>query len=294
MGLEYDKLLVVEYPSAQLEKYQTSELYLTNSGIQNCKPGHSYGPGKREQHHMHFVLGGRGVLKTNGQVYEMEKGDIFFLQAGEEATYKASKSQPWQYAWVAFGGDNAEVYLDYTGFSVQAPVQRSQVPNEVYQAVIEQMIQERDATIASELTRTSLLYKLLSMLAEARLLCERTGKTVFDYPHETYVSYAQEYMDYHYAHVKINDVASYVGVNRTSLTMMFKKVLGVSPQEYLIETKMSKAAILLTETEESLHEIAAAIGYGDAFVFSKMFKKRFGVPPSIFREAANKEREASR
>ena len=53
-------------------------------------------------------------------------------------------------------------------------------------------------------------------------------------------------------------------------------------QDYLIDTRLSKAAELLVRGY-TVAESAAIAGYSDSFNFSKMFKRRYGVSPSAYR-----------
>ena len=49
-------------------------------------------------------------------------------------------------------------------------------------------------------------------------------------------------VSHHYQEkVKINELADYIGVNRSYLTSSFKKAVGCSPQEYLVNLRMEKA-----------------------------------------------------
>ncbi len=84
--------------------------------------------------------------------------------------------------------------------------------------------------------------------------------------------------------VKINDIAGYVGIDRSYLTNIFKTVTNLSPQEYLLRYRMEQAKVLLSQTEKKVGEIALQIGYSDPMAFSKMFKKHTGISPTEFRE----------
>ena len=57
-----------------------------------------------------------------------------------------------------------------------------------------------------------------------------------------------------------------------------------TPIHYLIDIRLTKAYNLLTQNlEMSIQEIAAQVGYEDAYHFSKLFKKKYGVAPSAVR-----------
>ena len=74
-----------------------------------------------------------------------------------------------------------------------------------------------------------------------------------------------------------------IGISRAYLNSAFQKELGISAQTFLIDYKMHKAASLLVSTSLSVKEIANNVGYEDQLVFSKAFKKKFGMSPKNYK-----------
>ena len=88
-----------------------------------------------------------------------------------------------------------------------------------------------------------------------------------------------------YGHpVRISSIANKIGINRSYLSIIFKKRLGGSPQQYLIDFRLEKAAELIQETGMAVRAVAAVVGYTDPLTFSKAFKQKYGCSPSLFRE----------
>jgi AraC-like DNA-binding protein len=85
--------------------------------------------------------------------------------------------------------------------------------------------------------------------------------------------------------IKIDDIAKTIGISRGYLTGSFKKELGVSPQEYLINFRLEYAASLIRKTSSPIGDIAAEVGYNDSMAFSKAFKQKFKMSPTAFRDA---------
>jgi AraC-like DNA-binding protein/mannose-6-phosphate isomerase-like protein (cupin superfamily) len=79
------------------------------------------------------------------------------------------------------------------------------------------------------------------------------------------------------------ELARHVGMSRSSLTDRFKVILGTSPGDYLTAVSMQRARALLRDTDASVAEVAATIGYRSEAAFSRAFKRQSGVPPSQFR-----------
>ena len=84
--------------------------------------------------------------------------------------------------------------------------------------------------------------------------------------------------------LKINELADYIGVNRSYLASNFKKTFGCSPQEFLVNLRMEKAKVLLKKQDLSINAVANVVGYTDQLAFSKAFKKHFGCSPSTYKD----------
>jgi AraC-like DNA-binding protein len=63
----------------------------------------------------------------------------------------------------------------------------------------------------------------------------------------------------------------------------FTKIVGCSPIQYLGHWRMQVAAQRLRSTNQSLLEIAEAVGYESEAAFSRAFKKAYGKPPATWR-----------
>ncbi len=81
---------------------------------------------------------------------------------------------------------------------------------------------------------------------------------------------------------RIEEAARRMRLTYESFRQRFKRCMGMSPQEFQLRLRMERACELL-ETH-SVKETAVRLGYEDAFVFSRQFRKRLGVPPSRYRE----------
>ena len=85
-------------------------------------------------------------------------------------------------------------------------------------------------------------------------------------------------------------LGSHAGLSRTSLAERFRKSMGNTPLNYLRTVRMQKAMALLSSSERSLEQVAQAVGYQDAFSFSKVFKRTLGVAPRDFRRQDAQDR----
>ena len=82
----------------------------------------------------------------------------------------------------------------------------------------------------------------------------------------------------------LDDLARLAGLSRTALAERFRTALGDTPLSHLRTLRMQKAMQVLSETSTTLEQVAQAVGYQDAFGFSKVFKRTTGVSPRAFRQ----------
>jgi AraC-like DNA-binding protein len=81
----------------------------------------------------------------------------------------------------------------------------------------------------------------------------------------------------------LSHLARRVGLSRTRLAERFRHFLAESPMAYLAQWRLKLGAEILQSTEDSVAEVAAAVGYGSEAAFNRAFKREFDCPPAQFR-----------
>ncbi|MGE4565871.1 MAG: helix-turn-helix domain-containing protein [Victivallaceae bacterium] len=76
-----------------------------------------------------------------------------------------------------------------------------------------------------------------------------------------------------------------LGISVNTLIRRFRSAYGSTPCHYLTTMRYSVAARLLEENRLSIDEICEQIGVKDRFHFSRMFRRRYGLPPGRYRDA---------
>lgn len=263
--------------------HNSIDLYLSTCGIQNCNKGHAFGPGERDVYILHFISEGKGTFSCGEHTWQLGKGDVFLVRPGVKVYYVADEKNPWSYLWVGFHGLKAAAYLSYAGFEDDVVVGKCRDTSIVF-TYIQQMIMNRQLTYANELKRQAALLEIFALIIEEyRATLSKEKK--YDYPYRIYVEQAVKYIQGNYRkNVKIQDIAMDIGIDRSYLSGVFKEVMKMSPQEYLIRYRIEQAEILLKETTRKVSDIAELVGYADAMTFSKMFKKYNGRSPQQYRE----------
>lgn len=101
-----------------------------------------------------------------------------------------------------------------------------------------------------------------------------------------------EYVDTHLAESELclGNVADYVGASIYAVSRLFKEITGKGFKEYVNDKRLENGHQLLCTTSKSIAEIAIAAGFDNANYFSTVFKAKYGMPPTKYRnERKNKQ-----
>lgn len=264
-------------------EHENTDLYLAHCGMQQCKPGHTFGNIARPEYHLHFVLDGQGYLEIDDKKYTLSRGQIFVIPPNHtNYLYQADKQKPWYYAWIAFNGTLADYYMEQAGLDRAHVIRSTNLAPEDFTELIYEMVKNSQLTAANELDRVGYLFQIMSLLIESH--SAGTSTPMYDCTTDSYIAHALQYIKFNYnGNIQVNDIADYVGINRSYFSSIFKQKMNLSPKEYLQQFRLGKAKALLADTSMSIADIALQVGYNDPFIFSKLFKKIEGLSPRAYR-----------
>lgn len=272
---------------AVLEKYyiskkENTDLNVYRCGFEECAPDHSWGPGVRDHYIVHLVLSGKGHFSDGGKSYQVGKGQGFLICPGRIVHYAADTSDPWTYSWVGFNGLKAEAILKKAGLSSTNTVFDYDEDDGLIQSLNEMITAARSGS-ASGLMLTGYLFIFLANLVKShRSRVPDSGKASAS---DKYVAKAVEYIEKNFAgFLSVEDIAKSLKINRSYLSTLFSKYLGMSPREFIIRFRMDKACELLKNPHLSVGDAARSVGYEDPFQFSKTFRKVIGISPTEYRK----------
>lgn len=95
----------------------------------------------------------------------------------------------------------------------------------------------------------------------------------------------REWSDMPLRRVGVEELASIASVSRSYLNRLFQAEFGIGAAAALEGLRCSRAETLLTRTDMTISSIARQCGFADLYHFSHRFARRYGVPPSVYREA---------
>lgn len=265
----------VDY-SAHATIPQTHAFSVYFCGKEQCESGQSFGPVLRTQYLFHYVVSGKGILRTKNTTYHIAAGQAFMILPDQVVYLEADKDEPWEYLWVAFDGVDAMKVAENMGFTEKNPVYRGE-PDSRLEELLNKLLYHFKSNQNDK-------YNILAMFFAAAAIVQKNSEPR-KLGEQGYMEKALDYLHHNYTYrIRIEDIARYVGLDRTYLFKLFVKNLGVAPQEYLIRYRLEHAAQLLKGSNLSTEQIAYSCGFRDAPSFCKHFKARFKISPLAYRK----------
>ncbi len=244
-------------------------------------PGYCNGPLVRDIFVMHCCTEGKGVLSSDGIDFEIGPGMCFVEFPNIVICEKTDERDPWAKLRVNMYGSDVQKIVESLGFSPRNPI----FPRP-FNSVIRDNMREIVDTAASQSPFRKLkhLACLNNVFTELARLSNFNVEKNLKKKQSDYVFEAMNYLNFNYnKKILVSDIADRLGVNRSHLYTLFKEETGASIKDYLIAQRIQKACEFLLNTNASVAQIAASVGY-DPLSFSKVFKRVMNISPKDYRK----------
>jgi AraC-like DNA-binding protein len=272
-----------------------NSLYVIGGGTTSVSAGLSYPPADHPGHHLFrwhegrilyeyqlvYITRGGGTLesKSSGST-TLLPGDLFMLFPNEWHRYSPSLQAGWDEHWVAFRGDRVQQIIEELNISRETPVFRTDVTN---------LLQREFVRIEEELSEASLGYQNIVAarieLILAMAVASNLRATLGTGDAQQIIKRAKALMVEQIGlQVNMEDIARELNVGYSWFRKTFRTFTGLSPGEYQLQVRITRASEFLRCSNLSISEIGALCGFESAYYFSRIFKKKTGVPPSEFRQ----------
>ena len=97
---------------------------------------------------------------------------------------------------------------------------------------------------------------------------------------------AIEYIDHHLSRsIKLEDLATHLGISKFHFSRLFKKSTGISPHQYLMQQRIELAKQLLIKADRSIADVALDCGFNSHAHLSKYFRYYVGMTPKAYRQS---------
>lgn len=265
-------MINIDYKNKKIDEY--SLLTIRKCGERECVSSHCYEAMTRNHFLIHFIVSGSGTFYNKTGVHKINKGQGFLIAPNEMTKYVADEHDPWHYVWVGFGGVGAKWIVDGLNVTNTNPVFSCNDVEKGYK-FFKNLITCASLPTYSFYGTVANIFHFLS-LVERPISKSRNQEIVADCA-ATFIN------DNYINDIKISDVAKYVNIDRSHFYRIFSDRYGMSPQQYLITIRISKARLMLLNSDDNISNICYACGFKDIPHFSRIFKEKTGMSPSEFR-----------
>ena len=262
-----------------------------------------------EEFEIGFVTEGSVILGCGNRSYQMECGDIFFINSNVLHSMHRNSSHKFAiFKSIAFHSslisDNVTsiFYTKYL-FPILSNVHFKECiinkEQPAYQSILEILENIWDDTYFEntdyELKVRNGLSTLFGILNQIRKNAEKiTSLQTSNYLPEKRVQILLDYIHTYYKEkITIESLSKKASVSKTEVLRCFKSIIGVSPIHYLNNYRLQRAAHLLINTDNNIQEIAVDCGFDDNSYFSKLFRKKYHVTPHDYRFQKRKSHNAA-
>lgn len=235
------------------------------------------------EHDLMYVYSGEWTIAQDDSVYQVQSGDLIFLRAGSHHWGPAKcsvnarnmfihmSSLPSDRCRVEMNSKEAAAYHAGDSFCLPTMIHCGQ------DTLVTQLFREIIDTYWSQ--RKDAVRRLRFLLN--LLLSDLTDLAMTSQPNDNEWSVALIRMFREHANrmYSLEEAAAITGITERTLSSRFRAITGESLHQYQLNLKLDDAYRMLRDGGTSVKEAAEHFGFCDAYYFSRMFKKKFGVSP---------------
>lgn len=229
-----------------------------------------FGPGKRNQYIIHYVLSGSGFFNGN----RVDKNHGFLIYPGMSEHYFPDSENPWSFLWI-ISETNMESFFEKYKPDPNTGIFEFDSLNVLLQT--EKFVKESRSRFYPSSVLQERFLRIFNSHTVTKVIPSDSATLYFSYA----VKYIQSNI---FRPLKVSELTQMLGITQPYLYGIFMQKCSLSPKGYINKCKLDEAERLLKESDMSVTEIANSVGYTDSLSFSKFFKTYIGTSPTRFRK----------
>ena len=270
----------------------------------DATPGGSFGPRYIQEFQLLLVQAGNGSAIIGAEEFQIRRNDVLFYGPNVVHTVTSSIQEPLKLIGLVFlfcQQDQQRLHADLP----HAQTQLFPFPDGPLSCPLQPYPATRTSLIGVSRMRHYCETVVLSYIANpTERLLEKRGLLfqIFEEWYQSFQSpscssslltpYQQRVIQQAQALLlnefvcppSLEQLASMAGWGKTYFARLFKQETGNSVHDFILQQRLLYARQLLVEGVLQVSEVAHAVGFEDAFYFSRLFKQRLGVAPSQLRK----------
>lgn len=230
-----------------------------------------------------YTLSGEGDLVVNGRLTHCRKYDCVCVDCRRIPNFRAYPGQPWECAFVRINGRfESSLYPSLCAMiRDRGTVLLTFGAGARFRSIIWELFSMRtENNLHSGSLYNHLLLGLFLELDMAVTLASDKPAIIPDV-----IISLQNYLDRSYSSdINLDLLARTFNISKFHMSREFKRCIGKSPIDYLIDVRIARAKTLLSDTDRPIADICQLVGIPNPNHFLYLFKEREGVTPSAFRK----------
>lgn len=226
-----------------------------------------------------YIKKGRLLLETEGKNFSIDAGYFALIDCYQRHAYHTDTKC--ECLWCHF--DGIVVRSWYTNIVARLGCVFS-IPD--HYPALNKLTAIYETFSLGKRVQEPLLSKYLTDILTMFLL--HTPQADAYHSHVTMAEEAVSYINEHFTEsITIEKLADHVGLSQYHFIRIFKKEIGFTPHEYIINTRIATAKYLLKNTQMSIKDICFSSGFSSESVFCSSFKRQTGMTPLQYRLLEN-------
>lgn len=279
--------------------------YIRRAWYSTLPPGKYLTPRVIFDYELLYIKEGSCIITVEDKQYNPVVGDIFLFKPKQRHSIHVSPNtaliQPHIHFDLQYFPDAAEVPVSYKPLEEMSETEKKffrpdilsdfidPFPTYIHLSsskIIEQMLVDviyahSNSTLFPELNEKWLFLRLFyQLLFEISMIQTNNSKP----EHETAV-HAELYLEHNINRpVSLDELAKVCNVSKSYLIKVFKSAYHTTPLQYHLLQRINRSKYLLKCSNQTISEIAAAVGFDNIHSFSRCFKHSVGISPTEFRK----------
>lgn len=225
---------------------------------------------------LQYVISGNGTVICDDKIFNVSSGDTFLLPTETNHIYYSTTENHFERIWINFKGDLVRSLL--SAFKLERQIVFRQTDTQALLEEIQRACKTSDNAVDYEQASALAFFKTVQFLARQKTETKETSEQL---------EKIRLYMACHITeNVKLCEIAEHFYISEEHLIRLFKKNYHITPHQYILQSKLRFAMIMLRTTKDSIEEISNRLNFSDPRHFSAQFKKHIGIRPLAYRKVS--------
>ena len=247
-------------------------------------PGYSFKGEKHQFFELTYVDTGSMYTVVDDVTYKLGEKSMMIYGPGQFHSQYSDVDQSVSYVTILFNMEN--VTPNVPGNWYEVLINRVFPYNKKIYNIIKSLVQESatgapymDSLMHCLLTETIIRLLQSEYMAPAVQPASVIRQNYQDELFERIIAYVEDHI---YEPLTIAEICQQFSLSRSSLQLLFKNAVNLSPKKYISDMKLEKSCQMLRENKYTVSEISLKLGYSSIHYFSNAFNQKYHISPSEY------------